>query len=147
SLPVGTFAVQRPADFTKRLGVLWAGSGSNEEAFGSLRTSAVKHVRMFNWSGDMNGRHNLPGAPMLDWLVAALFFAGLGSCVLRAHRWQYFLPVIWFGVALSGGVFSMISEAPQSHRTLENSIVTALLAAVFLSESFRMVEERTASDA
>ena len=31
-------------------------------------------------------------------------WAGLGSCLLRAWRWQYAFPLIWFVAEMSGGV-------------------------------------------
>ena len=71
---------------------------------------------------------------MLEWPVSALFVAGLGACVLRVRRWQYFFPVAWLLVAISGGVLSAVFEAPQGHRTLENSVVTALIAGIFVGE-------------
>src|SRR5438552_18011408 len=45
---------------------------------------------------------------------------------------------MWFIAAISGGVLSVIFEAPQSHRTLENSVVTALLAGIFLGEFWQI---------
>ena len=106
------------------------GGGDSSAFTGSLN----KHLAMFNIAGDQNGRHDLPGAPMLDDVTAALFFLGLGLCVVRAGRWQYIFPPLWFVAALAGGVLSLPFEAPQSHRTLENSIVTALCAGIVLGE-------------
>ena len=135
-LPVAMFAVQRPGDFQSRLSTVSIFSPQNAggDPVGALRRNLRSHLLMFNWQGDANGRHNLPGSPMLDWLAAALFFAGLGSCLLRAWRWQYAFPLVWFAITLSAGVLTMPSEAPQSHRTLENSVVTALGAGIFLGE-------------
>jgi sugar lactone lactonase YvrE len=141
SLPVGLFAVQRPDDFQSRLSTvsIFSPQNSGGDPVGALSRNLRTHLLMFNWRGDANGRHNLPGSPMLDWLAAAFFFAGLGSCLLRAWRWQYAFPVVWFAVTISAGVLSMPSEAPQSHRTLENSVATALLAGIFLGEVWALL--------
>ncbi|MEO6457260.1 MAG: PA14 domain-containing protein, partial [Chloroflexia bacterium] len=139
-LPVATFAAQNWDAYNSRISEASIfspnGSDGRPDAF---ERSLTKHGLMFNWQGDSNGRHNLPGRPMLDWVTAALFFAGLGTCVLRAWRWQYFFPVVWLVAATAGGVLSLLFEAPQSHRTLENSVVTALIAGIFLGEVWQMV--------
>jgi hypothetical protein len=134
-LPVATFAVQHPQVFMQRAGTvnIFSPEGSDNNP-NALSISLNKHALMFNYAGDNNGRHNLPGDPMLDWWTGALFIAGLGVCLLRIRRWHYFFPLVWFLVALSGGVLSIVFEAPQAHRTVENSVVTALIAGIFLGE-------------
>ncbi len=140
SLPVATFALQHPDVFNSRIAfVSIFGEGGGAGRLDALWTSLSKHLLMFNFAGDMNGRHNLPGRPVLDWLTAALFFGGLAFCLLRIWRWQYFLPVVWFVANLAGGVFSLVLEAPQAHRTLENSVVTALIAGIFLGECWQVL--------
>src|SRR5207253_352846 len=52
---------------------------------------------------------------------------------------QYFFPIVWFAAALAGGVLTLPGEAPQSHRTLENSVVTALFAGIFLGQAWQVV--------
>ena len=133
-MPVGLFALQNGAEYNARVdevSIFREGGGGDPKAF---EKSLNAHALMFNFLGDRNGRHNLPGSPMLDWLVAALFFSGLASCALRAWRWQYFFPVVWLGAAVSGGVLSLLFEAPQAHRALEASVVVSLLAGIFLGE-------------
>ncbi len=140
SVPLDIFALQRPGDFNSRINTVTIfsqeGSGGDPNA---LSDSFNKHMLMFNFLGDRNGRHNLPNSPMLDWLTAALFFAGLGSCIYRSWRWQYFFPVVWFAAALSGGVLSLLFEAPQSNRTVENSVVTTLIAGILLGEFWQLI--------
>ena len=48
--------------------------------------NARKHILMFNYRGDPNGRHNLPGEPMLDNIMAALLVLGVGLCLIRFWR-------------------------------------------------------------
>ena len=139
-LPVATYAAQHPDEYWKRTSTasIFSERGRGGQPH-PVRTSLRKHVLMFNFQGDFNGRHNLPGSPMLDWLTAAFFFSGLGLCLVRIRSWQYFLPLAWFTAALSGGVFSLVFEAPQANRTVENSVVTALLAGIFLGEGWRVL--------
>ena len=139
-LPVATYAAQHPDEYWKRTSTasIFSERGRGGQPH-PVRTSLRKHLLMFNFQGDFNGRHNLPGSPMLDWLTAAFFFSGLGLCLVRIRLWQYFLPLAWFTAALSGGVFSLVFEAPQANRTVENSVVTALLAGIFLGEGWRVL--------
>jgi len=39
------------------------------ESVEAVRTSFGQHLLMFHIRGDPNGRHNLPGEPMLDWFT------------------------------------------------------------------------------
>jgi 4-amino-4-deoxy-L-arabinose transferase-like glycosyltransferase len=144
--PVGVFAIQHPAVFSERVDQVsvfnTALQGREAEVLGA---NLSKHLLMFSFKGDRNGRHNLPDAPMLDDLTAAMFFLGLGSCVWRAWRWQYFLPLAWFIVALAAGVLTLPFEAPQAARTVENSVVTALLAGLAIGEVSHVLERLWAS--
>lgn len=138
-LPVGLFAIQNPDAYQARTSTVSIfselGSAGDPDA---LRKSLRAHLLMFNFRGDLNGRHNIPGSPLLDWLTAAFFFSGLAVCLLRIRRWEYFFPLVWFSAALAGGVLTLLIEAPQSHRTLENAVVTALLAGIFMGECWRL---------
>ena len=83
-----------------------------------LWESGVKHVRMFFVEGDRNPRHNIPGAPVLDPLTAALFLVGWGYALFRWKDHRRGLLLIGVVVPLLGGVLSLAGEAPQAYRTL-----------------------------
>ena len=59
---------------------------------------------MFNVQGDPNGRHNLPGAPMLERMTAVLAVLGLLMALFRVRQAQSFLMVIWWLFAMLGGI-------------------------------------------
>ena len=145
ALPVLTFAAQQPGVYTERAGnVSIFGPGGSDNKPDALGISAKAHALMFTFKGDRNPRHNVPdGSPMLEWPVSALFVVGLGACLLRSRRWQYFFPVVWLLVAASGGVFSALFEAPQGHRTMENSVVSALLAGILVGELWALLAARS----
>ncbi|MFL5734120.1 MAG: PA14 domain-containing protein [Chloroflexia bacterium] len=138
-LPVGLFALQRPDLYSGRTNdvSIFKPENNGGDLATAIQLNIRTHLLMFDWEGDGNGRHNLTHTPMLDWITAALFFGGLASCAFRAWRWQYFFPLVWFVSALAGGVLTLPGEAPQSHRTLENSVVTALFAGIFLGEAWQ----------
>ena len=55
------------------LGTTTAGSETREKIISNLN----KHLSMFHLAGDRNGRHNLPGAPMLDIVSGVALIIGL----------------------------------------------------------------------
>ncbi|MFB0547138.1 MAG: PA14 domain-containing protein, partial [Anaerolineae bacterium] len=100
---------------------------------GAVGGNVYKHLLMFNYRGDPNGRHNLPGKPMLDFVSSTLFVLGLAYSLYRWREPCYFLLVIWFGVMLCGGVFSLPFEAPQSLRAIGTLPVAYVLTCVPLA--------------
>ena len=95
-----------------------------------LLDNARKHLLMFNYRGDPNGRHNLPGEPMVDNWLGALLVLGFGLCLVRFWRPRALLLLLWFGIMLMGGVLSLGFEAPQSLRAIGTQPVAYLLALV-----------------
>ena len=80
-------------------------------------TTCAAIVLMFNWRGDPNGRHNLPGNPMLDAVSAGLLVLGLAYAIRRIADPRYLLLLLWLFVGLLGGILSLDFEAPQSLRS------------------------------
>ena len=87
------------------------------------------HLLMFNVRGDPNGRHNLPGRPMLDAISGALFVLGVALAAVRLHRPRWALLLLWPAWTLLGGILSLSFEAPQSLRA-NGSLPAAYLLAV-----------------
>ena len=90
----------------------------------ALWDTTRKHLLMFNFEGDKNGRHNLPGKPMLDPAMAVLWLLGAGLAVVQLatrargyHPFDLFFILLFFS-ALAGGVFSVDFEAPQALRSI-----------------------------
>jgi len=117
--PVVQFALQHPDIFWERarkISILRDPTATDLPQ--AIAQSAAKHALMFNYRGDRNGRHNLPGAPMLDDAVGVLFVLGLSVSLARLRRPRYLLLVLWLGVMLTGGILSVTFEAPQSLRAI-----------------------------
>jgi DNA-binding beta-propeller fold protein YncE len=112
---------------------------SLEQATAALVTNVVKHVEMFNVRGDGNGRHNLAGAPELDYLTGALFLLGIILALARARQPRYSLLLLWLVLLLLPGILSLDFEAPQSYRSIGVIPVTALLAAVPLATAWQVI--------
>jgi streptogramin lyase/4-amino-4-deoxy-L-arabinose transferase-like glycosyltransferase len=131
--PVVKFAYEKPDLYfarTKDTSILVRKSA--EERLPALLENTRKHLLMFNYWGDPNGRHNLPGRPMLDPYSGALLVLGLGLSLWRGLRapfrpWAVLLPV-WLGVTLLGGILSLDFEAPQSLRAIGSQPAVFALA-------------------
>ena len=129
--PLAQFAILYAGEFNSRIEQITIFKEMAEKrSIEPLAESLRKHLLMLHYQGDPNGRHNLPGAPMLDQVVGALFVLGLGMALLRARRSECFLPLVWVPVMLTGGVLSVSFEAPQGLRTIDEITAVALLAAL-----------------
>jgi hypothetical protein len=127
--PVALHAALRPAEFFERAAQVSIFNAAHEGGYLTpLWSNVTKHFLMFNAVGDDNGRHNLPGAPMLDPITGALFLVGLLYCLPRLRRPAAFLLVAWVPIMLLGGILSR--EAPHGLRTLDEVTGVALLAAL-----------------
>ncbi len=94
----------------------------------ALWNNTRAHLLMFNYRGDGNGRHNLPGEPMLDFATAVLFALGLGYSLYHWREPRSFFFLACFVVLLLGGILSVDFEAPQALRA-----IGTLLAACFFA--------------
>ena len=116
--PVVQFAIAHPATFWQRTRTVAIFTNrENPDLAMALLNNIRKHALMFNYRGDPNGRHNLPGAPMLDRLSGVLFVLGLGLAIARRDRTSRFF-LLLFPVGLAGGILSLDFEAPQSLRSI-----------------------------
>ena len=128
--PLVWFAWSQPDTFWSRLQNTFIFADKSEaERLPALWANIWKHVMMFNWRGDPNGRHNLPGAPMLDEVTGVLMLLGLAYSLWRLRDPRYALLPLWLGVTLLGGILSLDFEAPQSLRA-NGSLGAAYLLAV-----------------
>jgi hypothetical protein len=128
--PLLAYWLTHPAVFTVRVAELSiigrALGGEPALLLANLRDYAL----MFFTRGDLNPRHNLPGQPMLDPLVALLFAAG---AVVAAARWRRpgsQLVLAWLLIGLVGGVLSRAEDGANAYRTGHVAPACALLAAV-----------------
>jgi len=117
--PLANYALTHPDMFWSRVRQTSIfNEDSSKPLPGRLIQNAKAHLLMFNYRGDRNGRHNLPGEPMLDHAGAALFVLGLAYAIRHIGSPRYFLLVTWWAVMLCPGIFSLSFEAPQALRTI-----------------------------
>ena len=103
-----------------------------DEAIDQARESLVRHMLMFHVEGDQNGRHNLPGAPMLDFLSGVLMLLGLGVVLSRWRDASLIALPLWVFVMMLPGVLTLAWEAPQSLRSIGAIPAVVLLVALGL---------------
>ncbi|NLE76858.1 MAG: hypothetical protein GX605_08920, partial [Chloroflexi bacterium] len=131
--PVAQFGLRHPdvlLDRTKRTSIF--ADKSPAEGWRAVQVNAAKHLLMFNYRGDPNGRHNLPGEPMLDYATSVFAVLGAGLALTRLREPRQFLLPIWLLIMLAGGVFSLDFEAPQSLRAIGSLPPAYLLAGLAL---------------
>ena len=112
---------------------------SFSESMRVLGENTEKHLLMFNYEGDRNGRHNLPGRRMLDDVTGVLAVLGLSYCLARPRRPEYLLPVGTLAMGLLGGVLTLDYEAPQSLRAIMALPVAYLMAGIAVDAGWRLV--------
>ena len=91
----------------------------------ALWSNTRKHLEMFNVAGDRNGRHNLPGAPMLDPVMGVLFVLGAAYAIWRWRDLPNLLMLLVFVFMIQPGILSLDFEAPQSLRSI--GVIPALV--------------------
>lgn len=146
--PLGQFARRHPGPFAERFRatvalnvssyadlarVLLKPSPERSHALEVLEESLVRHLKMFHYVGDSNGRHNLPQAPMLEAPTGVLFGAGFFLCLLTLRDRRSQLLLLAFGAFFAAGVLSIDFEAPQAARTLGLLPFACVLAALPLA--------------
>ncbi len=98
----------------------------------ALWNNTRAHLLMFNYLGDRNGRHNLPGEPMLDFATAVLFALGLGYSLYRWRDPRSFFFLVCFVVLLLGGILSVDFEAPQALRAIGTLVAACFFVCLIL---------------
>ncbi|OGO49448.1 MAG: hypothetical protein A2148_08200 [Chloroflexi bacterium RBG_16_68_14] len=111
---------------------------TRDEQIRAVLKSTKEHALMFNSFGDRNGRHNIPGEPMLDAFTGVFFVLGIGVSAMRIRRPEYFLPLVWLALVLQSGIWSLDFEAPQGFRSSAVTPAVALLAALPLGALWAM---------
>lgn len=114
-----------------------------------IASNIGKTIGMFFFTGDYNWRHNLSGAPILFWPVAALFAAGfLHSAWRLVHNWRkrghpgvpQILLLSWLVIGLIPEVLSN-EGIPHALRSLIVAPPVYILAAVGLHWAYQWMRK------
>lgn len=88
--------------------------------------NSIKISGMFNLYGDLNGRHNYPGKPILNPIVGAFFLLGILVAILNFRKSFNQLFLLYFIISIIPALFTYPAENPNSLRTF-----TAIIPTVF----------------
>ncbi|MBM2826976.1 MAG: hypothetical protein HW403_1040 [Dehalococcoidia bacterium] len=131
--PIGMYALNKPGTFFARMSTASAFPQKGaEERLSVLGSNLKAHLLMFNYMGDRNGRHNLPGEPMVDPVVGVLGVLGAAYALYRWPKPLHLWLLAWLTVMLMGGVLSLPFEAPQGLRSIGALPAVYLLACLAL---------------
>jgi 4-amino-4-deoxy-L-arabinose transferase-like glycosyltransferase len=136
-LPLLLFAAEDPQGFTKRVGgVSLFSSSVIESGSPALRVerNGLRYLGMLHLRGDQNGRHHLPGRPLLDPLVGALWLLGLLWAVHNLRATAARLLLGWLALGLAAGVFSL--GGPHAMRAVGALVPSLMLAGLGMRELF-----------
>lgn len=135
SLPVLQFAATQPEEFFRRSSDVSIFAHVPEgEAASAVRNNLLRHLRMFHFEGDPNGRHNIPGEPMLDTLSGLLMLAGLAVVAFRWRNAAMFALPFWVLIMIMPGTLSIPWESPQSLRSI--AVIPAVIALITLAVGY-----------
>jgi 4-amino-4-deoxy-L-arabinose transferase-like glycosyltransferase/streptogramin lyase len=115
--PLGQFALRNQDLFlarTRDINVF--NEIDDKDSYQPLRDNIRASIEMMNVKGDLNGRHNLPGAPMVDEVSGALLVLGFAAASWSLLNWRKATVAGWFVLALVPGVFTISIENPSAIR-------------------------------
>ena len=117
--PLAQFALENSEEFFARSRqVSLFNITPRDQWIDQISESLEKHLLMFNRQGDPNPRHNLPEAPMLDFISAALLALGFLFALTQWRNTALFTLPFWALLMMLPGVLSVPWESPQSLRSI-----------------------------
>lgn len=136
--PLAVTYATRPFIFLNRMREISIFNEVREtHSYQPLLDNVVRHLKFFHQTGDLHGKHNLPGEPETDPVTGVLFVVGLGYALFQLRDRRRGLLWIWLVFAMLAGILSVRHEAPQAYRTLTAVPAIALLAGDVLARTAR----------
>ena len=131
--PLGFYAVKHPESFARASGTSVLNPDLNHgKPLETLLDSAQKTLLQYNFVGDSNPRHNVPGEPHLNTFVGIMFVLGILICLFTLHKSKYFAVL---AITLSMMLPSILTAEglPHGLRSIGSAPGVLLLAAIGLS--------------
>lgn len=100
--------------------------------WGALVRQIAATLGMFIWRGDSIGRHNLPGRPVFDWLMALPFLLGVWYCLRRWRQPAAAACLLW--VAVMSAATVLAEDAPHFLRAAGVLPLVLIFPALGLSQ-------------
>lgn len=148
SLPIINYAVNNPKVFFRRQGevnIFTKGAVDNSYRYSGKYTpvslffqNMKDTVLMFNYKGDTNARHNIPGKPVLDFTMGVFMLLGFGYMLFKIADPAHLFFISIFAVFVVAGFMTI--EAPQSLRVIFTIPAIVAFAAVSFDRLFGIIE-------
>lgn len=116
-VPLATFAIRHPETFFQRSNTVALWNPAHRLSWpDALWENTAVNLLMFQYRGDGNARHNIPGAPILNPIEGVLLAVGIAAAAERITKWPRATWLTWFGVMLLPACLTI--EAPQAYRAI-----------------------------
>ncbi|MCO6451070.1 MAG: hypothetical protein J5I90_09825 [Caldilineales bacterium] len=135
--PLAFYFLRNPLSFSTRSGQV---NILDQGGLPALWRNLLATLGMAFVQGDANARNNIPGRPVLDWLMAAPFLLGLVYLIRYLLRPAALFLLSWLAVMLLPTILS--DYAPAYHRAIGAMPVFALLIALGLETAAAWLEKR-----
>ncbi len=139
--PLLLFFVQNPDTRVSELSILSNTQLSSQQKISTVFENVGKTALMFNIAGDMNGRHNFPGKPVLNPILGVLFIGGFIETLRQVRQDSFHLLFLfYFIIALVPTLLTPSSDNPNMLRTI--TVIPAVVyfigvAIMYLLERFK----------
>ncbi|MFV9504520.1 MAG: hypothetical protein AB4911_08125 [Oscillochloridaceae bacterium umkhey_bin13] len=144
--PLLSYALQQPAAFNDRVNAVFLLSPEVLRAqapLSALDDALGLHLLMFHVTGDLNGRHHVPGRPMLDYLTGLGLVLGLAGLLRRPLAWQTLFLFGAIGVSLLPSALAM--NAPHGLRAIGALAFVCIIAALGWAALWQQVRQHLPS--
>ena len=95
-----------PGHLFIRSGQLWVFSEEQGNPAGVLVSNIWEYLLAFGFHGDLIGRYNFAGEPLLNLWQALFFWLGVGTAVRRWRHPAFRLLLLWLGVMTMPGILA-----------------------------------------
>jgi hypothetical protein len=138
--PIAVTYIRDPFAFNNRVSEISVFRDVRDQGSLAPLTQNIGDVlKFFHQTGDLQGKHNLPGEPMTDPITGLLFAVGIGYAILGWRDQRRVLLLIWLVLGLAGSFLSSHHESPQSYRALTALPAVILMAADVLERIGRAI--------
>ncbi len=136
--PIGVTYVRDPFAMNNRVSEISIFRDVKDQgSYAPLVANFTDILKFFHQTGDLQGKHNLPGEPMADPFTGLLFAIGVAFALFNLRDQRRGLLLIWLVLGLAGSFLSSHHESPQSYRSLTALPAVVLLAADVLDRVAR----------
>ena len=139
--PILIYFVLNPDDFFFRSKEIWLSRDKTHTPLGAFLRNVVDYLLLFGFRGDRNLEYNFAGRPVLNFLEAIFFWAGVGTSLWRwRRRSAYRLLLIWLAIMLLPALLSYNKgHGPNSLRIIGAVPAVYLLVGVGVWEVARLL--------